>query len=175
MGEEKEDLNGGGGSDTPPDEGDRIAKLEAEIENLKSEKKSGTEARKEIQKTKRENSTLEDRLSSVEEAQNTSLENAKTSVMAALSGGDVDEAAKIQYEYDLLNMPDTTPVEVEARLKKASSMVERVDGINPLNTGIPTSSAPGMVSQKDKSFASTSGGQDLAKRLGMNFMNKDKK
>ena len=151
---------------------DRIAKLEAEIENLKSEKKSGTEARKAIQKEKREKSTLEERLSDIEEAQNTSLENAKASVLSTLSKGDDDEAAKIQYEYDLLNMPDSTPAEVEARLKKASSMVQLPADINPLNTGIPTSSAPNMVSQKDKSFANTAGGQDLAKKLGMNFVNK---
>lgn len=153
---------------------EKLARVEEENEKLRSERESVKSLRKQANKKEREKETLEDRLLVIEEQRQrelelktTAIDEAKSIFMKKHAGEDENEKAKIQYEYDLLNMPEDTPAQVETKFEKAASMVYRNDAPNPLNAGYPTSSAPlGAVSGK-KEFVDSSDGEALSRRLGM--------
>src|SRR3990167_251987 len=169
-----------GGEALTPEE--KIAQLEEKIKNLESKTESMTEARKTINKEKREKETLEERMARLEEERKqdmevteSSIKETKESIFTKLADNDAEREA-LQTNYDLLNMPENTPAQIEAKAIKAASMTSASSDTSPIYTGVPGSGAEiDFSSPNEKEYAFSEQGVGFAKQLGMSYPGKLKK
>lgn len=167
-----EEIQGGEEQELTAEE--KIALLEEKLAKLEDKTQNMANLRKKANKAEGEKDTLEERLGFVEEqmkaerdAKTSIIDSAKERLLQQYAGDDDAEREKLNYEYNLLNMPENTPEQVEAKFRKASLLVENSSSTSPLSASIPSSSEPLKTAAKKGTFLDTDDGKQMAKDLGM--------
>ena len=162
------DKGGGGDPETPEQ---KIARLEEENTKLREKEESMKDLRRGKNKANEKVETLEERLGVIEAREKAILDAAREKINNKyIPKGDADVKLKFDHEWGILNMPETTPEEIEAKARKVHQMINtQSEDSNPLYETYGPTGDVDIVQPRDRQFAKTKDGAEMAKALGIDI------